>query len=241
MRFAIAIPQVYPDGEFDPGAFRAYFAARRGAGLRERLDAGVDARHEPAAQPAGGDDATRPPAPSGCGWAASVFVSTLHSPVHLAKSIASLDQLSRGRIEVGVGTGGPGRPFAAFGVDPARYVGPVHRGRRADEGAVDRAEGHLRRPVLAAGERADGAEAVPEAVPAAVVRRGQRARAAARRAHGLRLLRRGLDDHGEVRRAGPDRHGRCAGRSGPGRRGLPHRQARLHRGRRGRRAGPGAG
>jgi alkanesulfonate monooxygenase SsuD/methylene tetrahydromethanopterin reductase-like flavin-dependent oxidoreductase (luciferase family) len=49
-------------------------------------------------------------------------VSTLHSPVQPAKSIASLDQLSRGRIEVGVGTGGPGRPFAAFGVDPARYV-----------------------------------------------------------------------------------------------------------------------
>jgi alkanesulfonate monooxygenase SsuD/methylene tetrahydromethanopterin reductase-like flavin-dependent oxidoreductase (luciferase family) len=51
-----------------------------------------------------------------------VFVSTLHSPVHLAKSLSSLDQLSRGRIEVGVGTGGRGRPFAAFGVDPSRYV-----------------------------------------------------------------------------------------------------------------------
>jgi alkanesulfonate monooxygenase SsuD/methylene tetrahydromethanopterin reductase-like flavin-dependent oxidoreductase (luciferase family) len=51
-----------------------------------------------------------------------VFVSTLHSPVHLAKSLASLDQLSRGRVEVGVGTGGPGRPFAAFGVDSSRYV-----------------------------------------------------------------------------------------------------------------------
>ncbi len=51
-----------------------------------------------------------------------VFVSTLYSPVHLAKSLSTLDQLSRGRIEVGVGTGGPGRPFAAFGVDPDRYV-----------------------------------------------------------------------------------------------------------------------
>jgi alkanesulfonate monooxygenase SsuD/methylene tetrahydromethanopterin reductase-like flavin-dependent oxidoreductase (luciferase family) len=51
-----------------------------------------------------------------------VFVSTLHSPVHLAKSLSTLDQLSRGRIEVGVGTGGRGRPFAAFGLDAARYV-----------------------------------------------------------------------------------------------------------------------
>jgi alkanesulfonate monooxygenase SsuD/methylene tetrahydromethanopterin reductase-like flavin-dependent oxidoreductase (luciferase family) len=51
-----------------------------------------------------------------------VFVSTLHSPVHLAKSLSSLDQLSRGRLEIGVGTGGKGRPFAAFGVEPDRYV-----------------------------------------------------------------------------------------------------------------------
>jgi alkanesulfonate monooxygenase SsuD/methylene tetrahydromethanopterin reductase-like flavin-dependent oxidoreductase (luciferase family) len=51
-----------------------------------------------------------------------VFVSTLYSPVHLAKSLSTLDQLSRGRIEIGVGTGGKGRPFAAFGVDPERYV-----------------------------------------------------------------------------------------------------------------------
>jgi probable F420-dependent oxidoreductase len=51
-----------------------------------------------------------------------VFVSTLHNPVHLAKSLSTLDQLSRGRIDIGVGTGGPNRPFAAFGVDPASYV-----------------------------------------------------------------------------------------------------------------------
>jgi probable F420-dependent oxidoreductase len=51
-----------------------------------------------------------------------VFVSTLHQPVHLAKSLASLDQLSGGRLDVGVGTGGKHRPFAAFGMTSDRYV-----------------------------------------------------------------------------------------------------------------------
>jgi alkanesulfonate monooxygenase SsuD/methylene tetrahydromethanopterin reductase-like flavin-dependent oxidoreductase (luciferase family) len=51
-----------------------------------------------------------------------VFISTLYSPVHLAKSLSTLDQLSRGRIEIGVGTGGPGRQFAAFGADRQRYI-----------------------------------------------------------------------------------------------------------------------
>ena len=51
-----------------------------------------------------------------------VFVSTLHNPVHLAKSLASLDQLSGGRIDVGLGTGGKHRQFAAFGMSADRYV-----------------------------------------------------------------------------------------------------------------------
>ncbi len=51
-----------------------------------------------------------------------VFVLPLHNPVHLAKSISSLDVISRGRIEVGFASGGRSRPFAAFGVDPDRLV-----------------------------------------------------------------------------------------------------------------------
>jgi probable F420-dependent oxidoreductase len=52
----------------------------------------------------------------------AVFVSPLHTPLHLAKSLASLDQLSRGRVEVGLGVGGGFRDFAAFGLDNAHLV-----------------------------------------------------------------------------------------------------------------------
>jgi probable F420-dependent oxidoreductase len=59
-----------------------------------------------------------------------VFVTPLHSPVHLAKSLSTLDQLSRGRIEVGVGTGGRGRMFSAFEVDPTSLVARFTEGLR---------------------------------------------------------------------------------------------------------------
>jgi probable F420-dependent oxidoreductase len=51
----------------------------------------------------------------------AVLITTLHSPAHLAKSISTLDQLSRGRLEIGVGTGGR-RMFSAFGVVPETFV-----------------------------------------------------------------------------------------------------------------------
>jgi hypothetical protein len=35
MRFAISVPQFYADGEFDPGAFRAYFARVEALGCYE--------------------------------------------------------------------------------------------------------------------------------------------------------------------------------------------------------------
>jgi alkanesulfonate monooxygenase SsuD/methylene tetrahydromethanopterin reductase-like flavin-dependent oxidoreductase (luciferase family) len=52
----------------------------------------------------------------------AMLVSPLHNPVHLAKTIATVDQLSRGRHDVGLVTGGPFRMFSAFEVDPASYL-----------------------------------------------------------------------------------------------------------------------
>ena len=121
MKFAIAIPQFYADGKFSPAGFRAYFARAEELGFDSAWT--QEAVLGPGPQLSPIEAMTYAAACTermrlGC----VVFVSTLHSPVHLAKSVSTLDQLSRGRIEVGVGTGGKGRPFAAFGVDPARYV-----------------------------------------------------------------------------------------------------------------------
>lgn len=122
MRFAISIPQFYADGEFDPAAFRAYFQRAESFGCFEsawahEMTLSASPQLSPAeamTYAAGCTSSLR----LGC----TVFVTTLHSPVHLAKSLATLDQLSRGRLEVGVGSGGPRRPFAAFGISSDRYV-----------------------------------------------------------------------------------------------------------------------
>ena len=122
MRFAISIPQFYADGEFDPAAFRDYFARAESFGCYESAWAQeMTLSASPQLSPL--EAMTYAAAVSstlrlGC----TVFVSTLHTPVHLAKSLATLDQMSQGRLEIGVGTGGKGRPFAAFGVDGQRYV-----------------------------------------------------------------------------------------------------------------------
>jgi probable F420-dependent oxidoreductase len=121
MKFAIAIPQFYSDGEFDPAVFRAYFERAEELGFHSAWTQEGILNPGPGLSPIEAMSyaaACTQRMRLGC----VVFVSTLHSPVHLAKSIATLDQLSRGRTEVGVGTGGKGRPFAAFGVDPSRYV-----------------------------------------------------------------------------------------------------------------------
>ena len=121
MRFAISIPQFYADGEFDPAEFRNYFLGVEQLGFESAWTQENVLSASPQLSPL--EVMTYAAACTqqirlGC----VVFVSTLHSPVHLAKSLASLDQLSGGRLDVGVGTGGKHRPFAAFGLSPERYV-----------------------------------------------------------------------------------------------------------------------
>jgi probable F420-dependent oxidoreductase len=122
MRFAISIPQYARDSRFDDHSFRAYLAHVEELGLFESAwvqeqvigAAGSLAPLETLTYAAACTDQLR----LGC----AVFILPLHNPLHLAKAISSLDCLSQGRLEVGVATGGQGRPFSAFGVDPDRPV-----------------------------------------------------------------------------------------------------------------------
>jgi probable F420-dependent oxidoreductase len=129
MRFAISIPQFVADGTFDPAGLRAYLARAEALGF----DSAWALEQVLGTMPTLGPMETMTYAAActerirlGC----VVFVTPLHSPVHLAKSLSTLDQLSRGRIEVGVGTGGRGRMFSAFEVDPASLVARFTEGLR---------------------------------------------------------------------------------------------------------------
>src|SRR5215469_12142707 len=126
MRFAIAIPQFYADGQFEPEQFRAY--------LNRAEELGFESAWTQEAVLGTAPQGTTPQlAPlEAMAYAAActsrlrvgcvVFVTPLHSPVHLAKALSTLDQLSRGRLEVGIGTGGKARPFEAFGMTADRYI-----------------------------------------------------------------------------------------------------------------------
>ena len=129
LRFAISIPQFVADGAFDPAGLRAYLGRAEALGF----DSAWTLEQVLGTTPVLGPIETMTYAAActerlrlGC----AVFVTTLHSPVHLAKSLSTLDQLSRGRIEVGIGTGGRARMFSAFEVDPVSLVARFTEGLR---------------------------------------------------------------------------------------------------------------
>jgi probable F420-dependent oxidoreductase len=122
MRFAISIPQYARDSRFDDDAFRAYLSRVEELGRFESAWAqeqviGAAGSLAPLQTLAYASACTQQ-LRLGC----AVFVLPLHNPLHLAKAISSLDCLSHGRVEVGVASGGRGRPFDAFGVDADRPV-----------------------------------------------------------------------------------------------------------------------
>lgn len=115
------MPQFIGDGEFDPNAFRAYLDRAEDLGFEGAWSGEQILGTIPHLDPL-----------EILSYAAAVthrlrlgvaaLVLPLYSPLHLAKSVASLDQVSRGRLDVGITLGGRFRQFAAFGVDPDTLV-----------------------------------------------------------------------------------------------------------------------
>jgi alkanesulfonate monooxygenase SsuD/methylene tetrahydromethanopterin reductase-like flavin-dependent oxidoreductase (luciferase family) len=60
----------------------------------------------------------------------AVLLTALRSPIHTAKSLISLDQLSGGRLDVGVGLGGQPGVYPAFGLTPERRAARFGEGIR---------------------------------------------------------------------------------------------------------------
>jgi len=114
----ISVPQLVVDGEFDPRVWQAHLARIEALGFDSVWTIERILGTEPVLSPfetLGYAAACTQRVRLGC----AVVLSALRSPVHLAKSVATLDQLSRGRVEIGVGLGRPGPTLAAFGIERA--------------------------------------------------------------------------------------------------------------------------
>jgi probable F420-dependent oxidoreductase len=117
VRWSICLPQFVDDDGFDPVALRGYLARAEATGFESAWAIEQVLGPAPVLTPI--ETMTFAAAcvhrmRLGC----AVLVTPLHNPVHLAKSLSSLDHLSGGRLEVGIGTGGRARMFSAFEVDP---------------------------------------------------------------------------------------------------------------------------
>ena len=60
----------------------------------------------------------------------AVLLTALRSPVHLAKALATIDQLSHGRLVVGVGLGGSPKVYPAYGLTAERRAARFAEGLR---------------------------------------------------------------------------------------------------------------
>lgn len=120
MRFSIAIPQFDYDG-FDAPGLRSYLARAEELGFEagwvlEQIvgAAPLLAPLELLAWCAASTQRLR--------LGVAVLVTSLHDPLQLASAATAVDRLSHGRLDIGVGTGGGSRRFAAFGVDKSTYI-----------------------------------------------------------------------------------------------------------------------
>src|SRR5262249_60062911 len=121
MRVAIGIPQIWMTGGLDGARLRRFLVRADTLGFESAWVLEQVLGSVPSLEPV-----------ELLAWAAAVterirlgtavLLTPLRSPVHLAKSLATVDQLSDGRLDVGIGLGGGPKNYPAYGITPARRV-----------------------------------------------------------------------------------------------------------------------
>jgi probable F420-dependent oxidoreductase len=129
VRLGIAIPQTILADAFDPRAIRTFLGRAESLGFQsawvvEQILGSIRSL-EPVTlltYAAACTERLR--------LGSAVLLTALRSPVHLAKSLGTLDHLSGGRLDVGVGLGGNPRIYPAFGLTAARRAARFAEGLR---------------------------------------------------------------------------------------------------------------
>jgi probable F420-dependent oxidoreductase len=121
VRFAIAIPQIFSTPRFDTAMLRNFLRKA------EALDYHSVWVQEQIFGRAGNLESVTllsyaAALTQNLKLGAAVLLTLLKSPVQLAKSLATLDQLSNGRLIAGVGLGGNTRFYPAFGLSAEKRV-----------------------------------------------------------------------------------------------------------------------
>jgi probable F420-dependent oxidoreductase len=129
VKLAVAIPQTFLGGHVDRDGLRNFLARAEQLGFHSAWVVEQILGKIPSLEPV-----------SALTYAAAVterlrlgsavLLTALRSPVHLAKTLASLDHLSGGRLIVGVGLGGNPKIYPAFGISAGRRAARFAEGIR---------------------------------------------------------------------------------------------------------------
>ena len=115
LQVCIALPQAFPDGKVDVDLIRHYCARAESLGYHglwtQEQVLGSTAVLDPLSLLTYATALT-----SRAELGVSVLVLPLHNPVQLAKQVSSMDQMSGGRLILGVGLGGATGNYPAFGI-----------------------------------------------------------------------------------------------------------------------------
>jgi probable F420-dependent oxidoreductase len=129
VELAVAVPQTVLAGQIEPARIRAFLERAEALGFASAWVVEQILGRIPSLEPV-----------ELLTWAAAVtrrirlgsavLLTGLRSPVHLAKSLATLDHLSGGRLIVGVGLGGNPKIYPAFGLGAERRAARFAEGLR---------------------------------------------------------------------------------------------------------------